>query len=49
MNSFKIMFVVSFLLIASSSSADCIYDGKSYSEGSKIGPYVCINGEWILG
>jgi hypothetical protein len=28
--------------------ADCIYNGRSYSEGSKVGPYECENSRWIV-
>jgi len=49
MKTIKIVLVTAFLLMTSISSADCIYEGKAYSEGTKIGPYICTNGEWVLG
>lgn len=27
--------------------ADCFYNGESYPEGSRIGPYTCSNGRWV--
>lgn len=27
--------------------ADCKYNGKSYPEGTIIGPYVCKDGKWV--
>ncbi|MGI9278779.1 MAG: hypothetical protein ACR2PX_04005 [Endozoicomonas sp.] len=30
-----------------SASADCLYNGKSYPTGTKIGPYICqADGTW---
>ena len=26
--------------------ADCVYDGKTYVSGSRVGPLVCVNGKW---
>ncbi len=45
----KTVFIITLLLGATFSSADCVYEGKSYPEGTKIGPYVCSDGKWILG
>lgn len=28
--------------------ANCIYNGKKYPEGARIGPYVCRDGDWHL-
>ena len=41
-----ILFVIAF---ASSAYADCQYNGIWYDEGTVMGPYVCVNGEWIRG
>ena len=30
-------------------AADCIYNGHSYSEGTKIGDRTCRNGSWVGG
>ena len=26
--------------------ADCVYDGKKYADGARVGPLVCVNGKW---
>lgn len=28
--------------------ADCIYNGQSYPEGTRVGVFVCENGEWVV-
>jgi hypothetical protein len=28
--------------------ADCVYNGQSYPEGTRIGVHVCENGQWVL-
>lgn len=35
------------LSFAGSLYAECTYNGKKYSEGSVIGPYICKDGEWV--
>ena len=30
-------------------SASCVYDGMEYSEETLIGPYICTDGEWVIG
>lgn len=27
--------------------ADCWYNGRTYPEGTVIGPYVCSDGKWV--
>ena len=29
--------------------ADCVHEGQTYPEGTRLGPYVCQNGEWVPG
>lgn len=29
--------------------ADCVHEGRSYPEGTRLGPYVCQNGQWVPG
>ena len=36
-----------FLTISNIAVADCTYNGKIYSEGTVIGPYVCRQGKWV--
>ncbi len=43
--------VLSLLLTISHQSqaqTTCIYNGQHYNEGTRIGPYICSNGKWIL-
>jgi len=35
------------LIISNMAVADCTYNGKTYSEGTVIGPYVCRQGKWV--
>jgi hypothetical protein len=28
--------------------ADCIHNGQSYPEGTRIGVLVCENGQWVV-
>ena len=35
--------------MAAPALADCIWDGRTYPEGTRIGDLVCENGEWVLG
>jgi hypothetical protein len=45
-----IAFVVSVLLILmpTNALADCTYNGKQYSEGSRVGAFVCQQGRWVV-
>lgn len=43
---FKILSIILVLLLAGTAYANCVYNGKEYSEGTVIGPYVCVNGQW---
>jgi hypothetical protein len=27
--------------------ADCTYQGSTYPEGARIGPFTCQNGAWV--
>jgi hypothetical protein len=42
-----LIFLLFFLVLAGSVSADCIYNGKNYSEGTVMGPYVCRDNQWV--
>jgi hypothetical protein len=41
--------VVLWLAAAAPALADCVFEGQSYPEGTRIGDFVCENGEWVLG
>jgi hypothetical protein len=40
------IFIIVFLMLSNIAIADCTYNGKTYPEGTVIGPYVCSNGQW---
>jgi hypothetical protein len=42
----KISIIILFFLLTSTAFANCIYNGNEYPEGTVIGPYVCVNGQW---
>jgi hypothetical protein len=35
------------LAVAGTALADCEYEGETYPEGTRIGPYVCVDGQWV--
>jgi hypothetical protein len=37
------------LCAAGGAYADCIHNGETVPEGTRIGGYVCVNGEWVDG
>ena len=39
--------LVLLLSFGSAAFADCTYGGKSYPEGTRIGPYTCAGGQWV--
>jgi len=44
----KITFIFAILLVLGSVTyADCVHEGQTYAEGTVMGPYICVNGEWI--
>lgn len=45
---FKKKLLIVFIIVFSSAIyADCEHRGRWYPEGTTMGPYVCINGQWI--
>jgi hypothetical protein len=43
----KKIYIFIFLMLSNIAMADCTYNGKKYSEGTVLGPYVCSGGQWI--
>ncbi len=41
--------VLLWLATAAPALAECVFEGQSYPEGTRIGDFVCENGEWVLG
>ena len=36
-------------LVAGAAAADCVYKGRTFPEGARIGGLVCENGQWVPG
>ena len=48
----KYSYILALILLLLSSTAysepaDCSYNGKTYVEGSVIGPLKCVDGKWV--
>lgn len=35
------------VVYASGNGSPCYLNGESYPHGSRVGDYICINGEWL--
>ncbi|HSK38349.1 MAG TPA: hypothetical protein VK943_01145 [Arenibaculum sp.] len=47
---FHAIAVVAVLVFSiSTASAECWLDGQRYPEGTRLGPFVCVDGEWVPG
>jgi hypothetical protein len=42
----RAVLVLGLLLVPTLAAADCLYNGKKYAEGSRIGVLVCEGGRW---
>lgn len=43
----KYFLAAAYMLVAAGmASADCVIDGHNYPEDSRVGDYVCKEGEW---
>lgn len=42
------LLLVTILVATGPALADCIYNGQSYPEGTRIGVLVCENGQWVI-
>jgi len=40
--------LIAFFLMPTCALADCIYNGKQYPEGSRVGSLVCQQGRWVV-
>jgi hypothetical protein len=43
----RAVLVICLLLLPTVAAADCVYDGKTYAEGTRIGLLVCESGRWV--
>lgn len=39
--------IIFFLLVPTVAIADCFYNGKRYSEGERVGAFICEKGRWV--
>lgn len=42
-----VVFILAALILVESVAADCLYNGKSYPEGTVMGPYICRDKKWV--
>lgn len=42
-----VLSILFFFVLVESVSADCVYNGKNYPEGTIMGPYVCRDNQWV--
>lgn len=42
----KTIIALSFILVSSIAWADCKHNGRTYPEGTVLGPMVCSGGSW---
>jgi hypothetical protein len=45
----RIILILLLLMIPTAAMADCYYNGKQFSEGSRVGAFVCQKGRWVRG
>jgi hypothetical protein len=43
----RVILAFCLFLVPTLAAADCLYDGKQYAEGSRIGVLVCEGGHWV--
>ena len=43
----RMMAAAMVIAVASPALADCVYNGKTVPEGTRVGPLVCENGRWV--
>jgi hypothetical protein len=36
------------VLVPTVAAADCLFNGKQYSEGARVGTLVCQGGKWVV-
>jgi hypothetical protein len=39
--------IICLVFVPTIAAADCVYNGRQYPEGTRIGLLVCENGQWI--
>lgn len=47
LSTIRVFFGACVVLFCTAAHADCLLDGASYPEGSVVGDYQCVNGEWV--
>jgi hypothetical protein len=43
----RILLALGLLLVPTYAVADCLYNGRPYAEGSRVGVLVCEGGRWV--
>lgn len=43
----KLFLLALLLSAATQTSADCLYSGRLYPDGTIIGPYICSGEQWV--
>jgi hypothetical protein len=43
----RAILVLCLLFVPTVAAADCVYNGKTYPEGTRIGVLVCESGRWV--
>ena len=47
MKSFSYIALLVTVLFSANTFAVCTQGGKTYSDGAKVGPFVCSGGSWV--
>ncbi len=42
-----LLLALAILVLPGLAFADCVHEGRTYAEGTRLGPYVCENGQWV--
>jgi len=45
----RLVLALCLLLIPTVAAADCLFNGKQYPEGARVGTLVCQGGKWVAG
>jgi hypothetical protein len=38
---------LAFALLSGTAFAECTHSGRTYENGAKVGPYTCVDGQWV--
>ncbi len=40
-------FLIAIVLFSSQANASCSQGGRTYTDGERVGPFVCDSGKWV--